>query len=68
MIWTACRLLTDVGRVVVLTSKYMLPSLRTSAVNARLIIRDEHYLTLGRTEAYIVSIYKSGWILFLCLS
>lgn len=48
------------GRAVVLTSKQLLNQLKDSAAINGFTIRSEHYLTLGRTEAFIVSMVKPG--------
>ncbi|XP_067948668.1 THUMP domain-containing protein 2-like isoform X2 [Watersipora subatra] len=54
------RLLSKQGRAVILTGKSMLSSLKAACSKARLFISSEHFVTLGRTEAYILHVHKCG--------
>ena len=52
------RVLSSGGRAVILTSKALLSHLKSTAVTVGFSVVSEHFVTLGRTEAFIVKLHK----------
>ena len=55
------RVLKPEGRSVILTSAALMSHLKSTAVTVGFSVVSEHFVTLGRTEAFIVKLRKPPW-------